>query len=172
MAVSNVYTLGLSKIEIGEPAADGGMGTTLEQLGYTYKDSCTLKQEDPETTDFFAEEVDDPVITFRRAGKITFSFSIMNPDFDVFQKMAGGTVTGSGANAKWEAPDSLPFIEKSVKITPQQGLIFEVPRMSINAKINGSFSKTNLFLLDIVGTVLIPNKAGTKKMSATKIAAA
>lgn len=66
MAVSQVYTLGLSKIEIGDIAEGGGMGTTLEQLGYTLQDSCSMTQENPQTTEFLAEEVDDPVISIDR----------------------------------------------------------------------------------------------------------
>ena len=47
------YTIGLSKIEVGAIAEDGGMGDTLAVLGYTYQDTCTMTQEDrkrPTTT--------------------------------------------------------------------------------------------------------------------------
>ena len=54
------YTIGLSKIEVGAIAEDGGMTRYLRVLGYTYQDPCTMTQEDPETTDHYAEEVDDP----------------------------------------------------------------------------------------------------------------
>ena len=37
-----------------------------------------MSQEDPEVTEFYAEEEDDPVETVEKQGKITFSFSIMN----------------------------------------------------------------------------------------------
>lgn len=166
----NVYTLGLSKIEVGDMAADGGMGTTLATLGYTYQDTCTMSQDDPETTEHYAEEVDDPVVVLSRAGKTNFNFSIMDADLNTLKALLGGEVTGTGAAQKWEAPDKIPTIEKSVRITPEQGLKFEIPRMKLTSKINATFSKSGIMLIDVVGTVLQPTKSGTKKMAATKIA--
>jgi hypothetical protein len=167
-----MYTIGLSSIEIGAIASDGGMGTTLATLGYTFQDTCKLTQEDPETTDFYAEEVDDPVFSMSKAGKTTFAFSIMNPELATLQSMLGGTVTGTGDAAKWSAPATMPVIEKSVKITPQQGLVFEIPRMKIVSKINGEFSKKGLLLLEVTGTALQPTKSGTTKYTAYKVATA
>lgn len=162
-------TLGLSKIEIGNIAADGGMGTSLAQLGYTYKDSCSLVTADPETTEHYAEEVDDPVVSVDRAGKTTLSFQVMDPDVDTLAALLGGTAeTTTGV---WSAPATIPVIEKSVKLTPTKGLYFEFPRMKITAKINANFSKSGIFLIDVVGTVLTPTKVGEKKMKATRITA-
>lgn len=165
----NVYTLGLSKIEVGDMATDGGMGATLVTLGYTYQDTCTMSQDDPETTEHYAEEVDDPVVVLSRAGKTNFNFSIMDADLTTLAALLGGKVTGTGDTAKWEAPDKLPTIEKSVRITPEQGLKFEVPRMKLTSKINATFSKSGIMLIDVVGTVMQPTKANTPKMTATKI---
>ena len=162
MAVSQVYTLGLSKIEIGDIAEGGGMGATLEQLGYTLQDSCSMTQEDPQSSEFFAEEVDDPVLSIDRGGKTTFNFSIMNPDPIVLKKLLGG-------EAVWNAPNTMPVIEKSVKITPKQGLEFSIPRMKLVAKINGQFSRSNVFVIEVVGTVLVPTDGTTAKMSAKKL---
>lgn len=166
----NVYTLGLSKIEVGDIDATGGMGTTLAVLGYTYQDTCTMTQDDPETTEHYAEEVDDPVVVLSRAGKTNFNFSIMDADLNTLKTLLGGTVDGTGAAQKWNAPDKLPVIEKSVRITPEQGLKFEVPRMKLTSKINATFSKSGIMLIEVVGTVLQPTKANTPKMTATKIA--
>lgn len=52
------------------------MGETLDVLGYTYQDTCTMTQEDPETTDHYAEEVDDPVISISRGGKRISTFRL------------------------------------------------------------------------------------------------
>ena len=164
-----IYTLGLSKIEVGATAADGGMGESLAPLGYTYQDTCKMTQEDPETTDHYAEEVDDPVVSISRGGKTNFAFSLMNPSVTVLADLLGGTADeGSG---KWEAPDKIPVVEKSVRITPEQGLKFEIPRMKLVSKINGDFSKKGILLIEVAGTVLQPTKAGTKKMTATLLPA-
>jgi hypothetical protein len=102
-----VYTLGLASIEMGAVGSDGGMGTSLAQLGYTNKDSCSFTQEDPETEEFYAEEVDDPVVSISRAGKKTFNFSVMNPDVEVLTALLGGTSSGTGDAAVWSAPDTI-----------------------------------------------------------------
>lgn len=165
-----LVTLGLSKIEIGAIGEDGAMGTALAALGYTYQDTCKMTQEDPEVTDHYAEEVDDPVVSTTRGGKIKFNFSIMNADLKVLETLLGGTISGTGPTEKWTAPAKLPIIEKSVKITPEQGLQFEIPRMRIDAKINAEFSKKGIMLIEVSGTVLTPTKTGEGKMTASKIA--
>lgn len=167
MAEKKTYTYGLSKIEVGDIAADGGMGTTLEQLGYTNEDSCTMTTEDPSDTEFNAEELDDPVLVVTKAGKTTFAFSLMNPSAEVMVKLMGGTAETDGS---WKAPAKMPVIEKSVRITPTQGFTIEVPRMKLVAKINGTFSKTGMFLIDVSGTVMTPTKEGEAKLIA-KLAA-
>ena len=148
MAAKKTYTIGLSKIEVGAIAEDGGMGETLDVLGYTYQDTCTMTQEDPETTDHYAEEVDDPVISISRGGKTNFNFSIMNPSVTVLADLLGGVGTpGTGSTPdKWEAPDKIPVVEKSVRITPEQGLKFEIPRMKLVSKINATSAKAVFFL--------------------------
>lgn len=164
-----IYTIGLSKIEVGDIGADGAMGTTLATLGYTYQDTCKMTQEDPETTDHYAEEVDDPVVSISRGGKTNFAFSIMNPSVVVMADLLGGRASeGSGATPdKWEAPDKIPTVEKSVRITPEQGLKFEIPRMKLVSKINAEFSKKGILLIEVAGQVMQPTKAGTPKMTAT-----
>lgn len=165
----SVVTLGLTKIEVGAIAADGDMGTSLNTLGYTYQDTCKMTQDDPETTEHYAEEVDDPIVSSSRAGKTKFAFSIMDADLTVLQTLLGGETTGAGNAQKWSAPDKLLVIEKSVRITPEQGLKFEVPRMKLVSKINAEFSKKGILLIDVTGMVLQPTKTGVKKMTATKI---
>ena len=174
MAAKKTYTIGLSKIEVGAIAEDGGMGETLDVLGYTYQDTCTMTQEDPETTDHYAEEVDDPVISISRGGNTNFNFSIMNPSVTVLADLLGGVGTpGTGSTPdKWEAPDKIPVVEKSVRITPEQGLKFEIPRMKLVSKINATFSKSGILLIEVAGTVLQPTKTRTKKITATLMTAA
>jgi hypothetical protein len=167
--MADVYTLGLAKIEIGDIANDGGMGTTLAILGQTLQGTCNITQDDPEVSEFFAEELDDAVVSIGKRGKTTIAFSIMNPDTAVLLKTLGGTVTGSGDAAKWSAPASLPVIEKSVKITPQQGLVWEFPRVKIVAKINGAFSRENVFVIEVTGTALQPTKSGAASCTAYKL---
>lgn len=165
-----LVTLGLSKIEVGAIGLDGAMGTTLATLGLTYQDTCKMTQDDPEMTEHYAEEQDDPVVSTARGGKTAFNFSIMDADLQVLKTLLGGDISGTGPTEKWTAPVKLPIIEKSVVITPEQGLQFEIPRMRLVSKINAEFSKKGIMLIEVAGTVLTPTKSGLGKMTASKIA--
>lgn len=155
-----VTALGLSKIELADIGADGTPGL-YETFGLTHEGSCTMVDEDPTTQDFYCEEEDDPVVSISKRGKTTINFSVMNASPETMKKAFGGEVK----DGTWEAPEKMPVIEKAVKITPELGCTFEVPRASLVAKMNGTFSKTGIFLVDIVLTVKKPKKGGRIKMA-------
>lgn len=164
-----LVTLGLSAIlgNYSEPSAGDFAETGYTAFGLTYEDTCTMSQDDPETTEFYAEEEDDPVEISEKQGKITFAFSIMNPDLTTLTRLFGGTV----ATNIYAYPDTVATVEESVIIKPKKGLKFQVPRMKLVSKINAEFSKKGLLLIDVVGTVLKPNTTGLKKMYVTTVVA-
>lgn len=170
-----VFTLGLSKIEMGDIANDGGMGSSLSQLGYTNQDSAQLTMEVPQATEFFAEEVDDPVLVSKKAGAITIAFDLMNPAPETLALVLGGTAGKSDQqltdNDQWEAPSSVGDIEQSLKVTPKQGYVFEIPRASISANLTGNFASGSLMLLHIEAKVLTPTKSGVSKLKLTQLSA-
>lgn len=169
----HIYTLGLSKIQTG---AVGCEDSALASDGYTYQDTAQMVTNDPTVTDFFAEEVDDPVVSIERAGTIQFNWSIMDPTPDILVKYIGGKASKSSdtlpENDQWEPPTTAQVIEKRVVLTPQQGLKFDIARLRIRAKLNGNFSKSALLLLEVQGTVQIPETDGTPKLKASIISAA
>lgn len=168
--MATLVTLGLSQIlgKTGEPAAGDFAETGYNVFGLTYEDTCKMSQDDPETTEFYAEEEDDPVESIDKQGKITFTFSIMNPDLTTLTRLFGGTV----ASDIYAYPDTVSTVEESVIIKPKKGLKFQVPRMKLVSKINGEFSKKGLLLIEVTGTVLKPQTTGLKKMYVKQIAAA
>lgn len=168
--MATLVTLGLSQIlgKTGEPAAGDFVETGYTPFGLTYEDTCNMSQDDPETTEFYAEEEDDPVEITEKQGKITFAFSIMNPDLTTLTRLFGGTV----ASDVYAYPDTVSTVEESVIIKPRKGLMFQVPRMKLVSKINGEFSKKGLLLIEVTGTVLKPQTTGIKKMYVKKIVAA
>ena len=168
--MATLVTLGLSKIlgKAGEPTAGDFVETGYTPFGLTYEDTCKMSQDDPETTEFYAEEEDDPVESIDKQGKITFAFSIMNPDITTLTRLFGGTV----ASDVYAYPDTVSTVEESVIIKPRKGLMFQVPRMKLVSKINGEFSKKGLLLIEVAGTVLKPQTTELKKMYVKKIAAA
>lgn len=168
--MATLVTLGLSKIlgKAGEPTAGDFAEEGYTPFGLTYEDTCKMSQDDPETTEFYAEEEDDPVEITEKQGKIIFAFSIMNPDITTLTRLFGGTV----ASDVYAYPDTVNTVEESVIIKPRKGLMFQVPRMKLVSKINGEFSKKGLLLIEVTGTVLKPQTTGLKKMYVKKIAAA
>lgn len=167
--MATLVTLGLSKIlgKTAEPTKLDFAETGYEPFGLTYEDTCKMSQEDPETTEFYAEEEDDPVESIDKAGKITFTFSIMNPDLTTLNRLFGGEV----ATDIWSYPDTVSTVEESVIILPKKGLKFQIPRMKLTAKINGEFSKKGLLLIEVTGTVMKPKTSGLRKMAVGRVAA-
>lgn len=153
-------SIGVASIAMGAIAADGDMGTTLTALGVTYKDSADLQQEDAQVTDIESEENDDPEESISIKGKTTLKWSIMDMTPETLVKVLGGTVTGTAPATKWNAPATVESIERSIKVTAKNGVIYEIPRAKINAKLNVKLSKTGVALVDITATVMTPTKAG------------
>ena len=151
---------GISKIEIGPIAVDGGMGTSLKQLGYTTEDSFKWNSTDPEKKEYFVEEIDSAFYTATKAGKVGFIFEIANPDIDTLVDLFGGTKTGTGTTATWAAPAVTPTIERSVKITPKIGIGFNLPRVLITAKWTDSMGRNALLGITVSRDVLAPTKTG------------
>lgn len=147
--MASIATFGLSRIEIKKTSA---LESTYKTLGMTYQDSCTLTQNDPEVTDHYAEESDVPVVSVSKAGKVILAFSVMDADVDTLTELMGGTKDAeSGA---WNAPDSDPMMELSLRVTPKSGLQIEIPRASVVAKLSGGFSRSGIFLVTVSATVL------------------
>lgn len=157
-------TNGVDKIEVGALGANGTMGTSLAVLGYTNIDSASLAEEDPTITDFKVEELDTPIYSSEVPGKKTLTFQIADPDLNTYVAVFGGTITGSGANQQWEAPDQKLRKEVSIKITPKVGYVISIPRAVMRGKFNGQLSKNSLQMIDIVADVLQPEDANTPPM--------
>ncbi len=152
-------------------AADGDVGTVFAPLGQTYQDSCKLMTDDPEVTEHYSEESEDPIVVRQKKGKTTVTFQVMDPDTTTLTAVFGGTITGTGAAGSpktWKAPDVTPQIERSIKITPLQGMVITIPRASIRAKIESDVSRKGIFLISITGVALKPNKAGVGSLWAAE----
>lgn len=161
-------SVGLQTLKIGAIAGDGGMGTTLQTIGYTVADTCTLTTEEGQTTDFKVEEQDDPVYSIvSEKGKRTLNWSIYDVDVDTLVLFFGGTKT-VGPPDVWEAPASESEIEKSIELVAKNGWKVEIPRAKIVAKFQWNFQKTKLAQIDIVATILVPTKVGEAPITITE----
>jgi len=148
---------GLAKIEIGVIAADGGMGTTLERLGEVKEGTFKVNQAEGDKTEFKVEEHDDPIFIRQKKGTLSFEFEIHNPDAATFKQVWGGTVDAT--TGKYTPPVNLMPIERSLKITPEIGYGFDVPRAQISARFSDAMGKDSLLGVIVTATVLKPTKA-------------
>jgi len=161
------HVLGLNSVEIADIANDGGVGTVWTVIGETALGSATLSSTDATTTDIKIEESDSPVESIvSDPSVINVNWSSYNLDADAMVLLYGGTKT-TGPPVKWDAPDALPVIEKSLRVTDKKGNVVVMPRVSIKTKLNLSFKKDGLGQLDMSATVLQPTKSGTKRLTIT-----
>lgn len=167
--MATLVTLGLSKIlgKVGEPTALNFTETGYTAFGLTYEDTCKNVAGRPGSNRVLRRGRRRPGRNRREAGKITFSFSIMNPELPVLKRLFGGEI----ASDVWSYPEAVNTVEESIIILPKKGLKFQVPRMKLVAKINGEFSKKGLLLIEVTGTVMKPTTSGLKKMAVGKVSA-
>lgn len=153
--------MGVSQILFGNIEEDGSMSKNLEAVGYTLQDSTSITPDDPEVQEFYAEEVDTPVITKSKKGKVNFATQIMNPSLQVLHKFLGGTLE----EHRWGDGSTYEHIEKSIRIIPDQGAAcIDLPRVKIDAKLNMPLNNSSLATLDVAGILLQPEKEGEKKL--------
>ena len=164
-----LITVGLAKIEVGAIAVDGGMGTTLAPLGLTEEGSFSINQDDPTETEFAVEELETPIHIQTKAGKIALNFTISDPNEDTLVAVFGGTKTGTGSSAVYEWPMTPVSIEKSIKVTPQQGAGLNIPRAKITAKFASELGRGALLRVEVTGTILQPTKADEPALSSFRV---
>lgn len=159
------YAWGLTKIEIGTIAADGGIATTWTQIGDTEQGSATFTEEEGTLQEFFTEESDEPVFIGRsQPGAKTFVFSTNNLSTTQLALLKGGTAAGDGTTTPltWEAPEVEPEVEKSVRLTLRTGQIIEIVRSKLVSTLDWNLGKESLGKVTVSCTILKPTKANTK----------
>ncbi len=124
--MANVVTLGLASITFAGSS-----------LGLTYQDSCIVSQDDPETTEFYAEEEDEPIEITQRPGAIRANFQVMDPTATLAAK-AGTSEEGV------------------LVITPKKGLAITFNRAKVSYKLDGQYGRGGLFLISVSAIALKP----------------
>lgn len=150
----NVTALGLSSIEVAAANAKA-TDSTWAALGKTYEDTCKMTEDDPTEQDFYAEEEDDPQESIVKRGKTVIAWSIMNLTAATAEKVFGGKYDATSKT--WSSPKKIFIEERAIKITPEIGCTFIVPRAKFYAKITADFSKKGLFLAECKATILAPS---------------
>lgn len=161
------YIYELARVLMGDPAADGGMSTTLtEVFSDTVLGSAIITTAEGTTTNINVEEKTDAIISSTQEGAMSFTFQTYNCSAQALLAAFGGTVTGDGsalAPFSWNAPAKNAQPEKSVRFETPSGQFIEFPRAKLANLMNITFSKQDAGKVTINGTVLAPTKAGLSK---------
>lgn len=163
--MSASYTYGLSKIEFAALLGDGGPGTSFTQIGYTNPGTTKFTTDKGTANEKRCEELSSPLVSIAGDETITLETQLIIDDADALVTVLGGT----NISDVWYAPDSPPTIEQTVKITPSNGMIWQINRGSVSGGLNATLSKDgDLFYADVTITVLQPTKEGEVRLMATE----
>lgn len=150
---------------MGAIAGDGGMGTTLTDVGEILAGSATLDFPDPTTTDFFAEASDSPIYTKVVQGIKTLKFSLVDVTNTNAAIFLGGTASGTTPNCKWASPTAFPAIEKSLQIVTADSVTISICRGKVFASVVWGLDKTKIAQINVTVKILKPTKAGVEDIS-------
>lgn len=165
--MAEIMTIGLTSIKMGAIAVDGGMGTSLALLGdgRTLEGTARLIKEDDELTEFYAEEVDDPIYASTKKGKTRLEFTIVDFTPATLVKVMGGA---SNAGV-WEAPAAAADIEQSIEVITKTNLKIELVRCKVVGTFDTALGRAELGQVKVVATVLNPTKAATPPYTIEKV---
>lgn len=144
-------TMGLKKIYVAEALSDGSMpakGSSWLDLGDVYKDTCTLKDDDPETTKH-ESETSSKKITLVGETVTTVELSLMDPDLELLARYFGGTISGTEGARKWVRPRKLPYKEWAVWQMPEEGFMVGCANARIIPKFEITYSAKGICLVPL-----------------------
>lgn len=152
--MAETRTYGLKQIKSGDPTEDGTMPAVLEELCRTYRDSCEFTEDDPQITEEFADQEDDPIEVFSTKGAKQIKFSTFDYSPETLAKLKGGTVV----NGQWAEPTSSTSIYQAIELTTDTDTPFQFPKCRVLTKFNAKFVKNGLALLEVTLKPLSPAK--------------
>ena len=164
----SLISLGLSEIQVGKIAEDGGEASTYAKIGKTYQNTCKLQQETADVTEHYEEGQAAPEVRKKKKKVPVLKFSIMDPDVTFLKEYLGVTVAGSGDEAVWSWSDTDEDIVASIRAIPDVGPVYTTPRADIEAVLNADMSSQGINLVDFTVTPLKPTKAGVPSIKAQK----
>lgn len=142
-------TMGLKKIFIAPASEDGSMpakGASWLDLGDVYKDTCTLKDDDPETTEH-KSETSNKVITLIGETATNVELTLLDPDITQMARYFGGTVSGEPGSRKWKRPKKLPYKEWGLWLQPEEGLFVGCANVRIIPKFEITYNSKGVCLV-------------------------
>jgi len=158
--MGSLVTIGLKKIEIAPLASDGGPGTVFTAFGNISTDSFSFAEAEPNVKQVDIEESSAPLKIFKTKGNLVINANIADADADMYATVRGGTVTSATGKKTYKEGSTVANVERTVRITPEEGLVFTINRCDISGLLNGGLGKNQELFLALTLTALQPKKAG------------
>ena len=114
-----------------------------------YQETCSFVGQDPTVTTHKSETSAKKIVMTEDNGK-ELAFSIMDPSKQERADFEGGTY--DSMNHKYTDPSTSKQIEMALVIVPDAGDTLLIPCASVSAKINTTYSKKGITLLEVKAT--------------------
>jgi len=131
--------IGIEKIEYGD-VGDGVPGESLAAITDPIAEGSVsfFSFSEPTETNIMSETSDVPVATIlTKEDPEYIEFALITPEAATLAALAGG----SASSDKWEAPSSVPEINKTIKITTKAKDSEQIEYTIVNAKIVARFNQ-------------------------------
>ncbi len=144
-------TMGVKKVEYADVNSTDPTQMPEASAKWTavdvYQDTCTFVDKDPTTTTH-KSETSSKKITLKTKEGSDLTLSIMDPSMQELADLEGGTYNKEAKT--YTEPETAVIVEKAWRITPQAGLVLNIPCSSVTAKKNTTYSATGITLLNLV----------------------
>lgn len=148
VGIKALYYKVLSASEI----AGGTMPTSGFQAVDVYQDTATFKEADGNTTTHKSETSSKKIVIKTRGDK-QLAFSIMDPSMAERAAFCGGTYTPAGTSpataATYVEADQHTPIKMAIIVLPDEGDALHIVRADVLGKINTTYAKTGITLLEV-----------------------
>lgn len=141
------------KVLTASEIAAGTMPTAGFRTVDVYQDTATFKEGDGSTTTHKSETSSKKIVV-KQKGEKQLVFSIMDPSMEQRKDFEGGIYTPAGTEptqtpATYEEPENYSPIKMAFIILPDDGDALHIARADVMGKINTTYAKTGITLMDV-----------------------
>lgn len=138
------------KVLTASEIAAGTMPTAGFKTVDVYQDTATFKEGDGSTTTHKSETSSKKIVV-KQKGEKQLVFSIMDPSMEQRKDFEGGTYTPAETStpATYEEPETYSPIKMAFIILPDDGDALHIARADVMGKINTTYAKTGITLMDV-----------------------
>ena len=159
VGIKALYYKKLSADEIAAASSTGAMPTGGFQPVDVYQDTATFKEGDGSSTTH-KSETSTKKIVIKTKGDKQLVFSIMDPSKQERADFEGGIYTPAGSSpvtpATYKEPAAYTPIKMAFIILPDDGDALHIPLADTLGKINTTYAKTGISLLDVTADPEVP----------------